>query len=86
MDYRWHHVLKGKFLHGKCNRRVDYLIHTLVEQVIPYYRSKQARQDVGFEGENLEVMKHRQVIRSSYEQYTIADIDIVEVRVSFVLH
>ncbi|KAE9393622.1 hypothetical protein BT96DRAFT_776638, partial [Gymnopus androsaceus JB14] len=36
----------------------------------------QARQDVGFEGENLEVMKRRQVIRSSYEQYSIADIDI----------
>ncbi|KAJ7740846.1 hypothetical protein B0H16DRAFT_1324200 [Mycena metata] len=27
----WHHVLKGKFLHGKRNRRLDHLIRTLVD-------------------------------------------------------
>ncbi|KAE9384470.1 hypothetical protein BT96DRAFT_755443, partial [Gymnopus androsaceus JB14] len=40
----WHHVLKGKFLHGKRNRRADFLIHCLVEEVLAYYRLKQARQ------------------------------------------
>ncbi|KAJ7590061.1 hypothetical protein C8J56DRAFT_772163, partial [Mycena floridula] len=53
----WHHVLKGKFLHGKRNRRMDYLIYVLLEDVIPFYKLKQRRQDDGFEGLNLEMAR-----------------------------
>ncbi|KAE9410651.1 hypothetical protein BT96DRAFT_767158, partial [Gymnopus androsaceus JB14] len=51
------------------------LIYTLVEQVISYYCSKQAHQDIGFQGESLEVMKRHQVICSSYEQYNIVNVE-----------
>ncbi|KAJ7707068.1 hypothetical protein B0H16DRAFT_1269069, partial [Mycena metata] len=40
----WHHVLKGKFLHGKRNCRLDHLISTLLADVLPYYALKQRRQ------------------------------------------
>ncbi|KAJ7575441.1 hypothetical protein C8J56DRAFT_901030 [Mycena floridula] len=55
----WHHVLKGKFLNGKCNRRLDYLIYVFLEDVIPFYKLKQHRQDEGFEGLNLEMERHK---------------------------
>ncbi|KAJ7924037.1 hypothetical protein B0H13DRAFT_1549117, partial [Mycena leptocephala] len=32
----WHHVLKGKFLHRKRNRRMDHLLDTLLKDVLPY--------------------------------------------------
>jgi hypothetical protein len=51
----WHHVLKGKFLHGKRNHRMDHLLHCLINEVIPHYKLKQSRQEIGFQGVNLEV-------------------------------
>ncbi|KAJ7580323.1 hypothetical protein C8J56DRAFT_1057962 [Mycena floridula] len=57
----WHHVLKGKFLEGKRNRRVDHLLHVLLDRVVPYYIARRHRQDCGFEGPNLEVKKRREV-------------------------
>ncbi|KAF8951341.1 hypothetical protein BDZ97DRAFT_1684876, partial [Flammula alnicola] len=59
----WHHVLKGKFLEGRRNRRLDHLLHVLVELVIPHFELKQRRQRTGFEGENLEVRKRQDIIR-----------------------
>ncbi|KAJ7581720.1 hypothetical protein C8J56DRAFT_865954 [Mycena floridula] len=34
----WHHVLKSMFLKGKCNCQLDFLIHVLIEDVVPYFR------------------------------------------------
>ncbi|KAJ7290633.1 hypothetical protein C8J57DRAFT_973202, partial [Mycena rebaudengoi] len=59
----WHSVLKGKFLHGKRNRRLDHLISTLLNYVLPYYALKQPRQDLGFEGPDLEVEKRKNILK-----------------------
>ncbi|KAJ7697699.1 hypothetical protein B0H17DRAFT_1197358 [Mycena rosella] len=69
----WHHVLKFKFLLGKRNRRLDHLIHTRVDGVLPYYALKQRRQDLGFEGLDIEVKKRRDIVERS-KTYTRADI------------
>lgn len=61
----WHHVLKGKFLHGKRNRRLDHLISTLVEEVFPYYALKQRRQELGFEGVDIEIQKRQGILKRS---------------------
>ncbi|KAG8922354.1 hypothetical protein FRC02_011910 [Tulasnella sp. 418] len=61
----WHHVLKGKFLHGKRNRRLDQLLYVLVEEVIPYYAQKQWRQLHGFEGEDLEVKMRQKILKKA---------------------
>ncbi|KAJ7110913.1 hypothetical protein C8R44DRAFT_633670 [Mycena epipterygia] len=61
----WHHVLKGKFLLGKRNRRLDHLLSTLLTEVLPYYALKQRRQDFGFEGVDIEVKKRQDVIERS---------------------
>ncbi|KAE9386633.1 hypothetical protein BT96DRAFT_838964 [Gymnopus androsaceus JB14] len=73
----WHHVLKGKFLHGKWNRCADFLIHCLVEEVLAYYCLKQAQQEAGFEGKSLEVKKQKQVIATAFKQYCIEDIQVI---------
>ncbi|KAJ7511852.1 hypothetical protein B0H11DRAFT_1653261, partial [Mycena galericulata] len=61
----WHHVLKGKFLHGKRNRRLDHLLSTLLDEVLPYYALKQCRQQLGFEGPDIEVKKRQDIIKRS---------------------
>ncbi|KAJ7739180.1 hypothetical protein B0H16DRAFT_1227623, partial [Mycena metata] len=61
----WHHVLKGKFLHGKRNRRVDHLLSTLLTEVLPYYALKQRRQAIGFEGPDIEVKKRQDIRQRS---------------------
>ncbi|KAE9388670.1 hypothetical protein BT96DRAFT_796534, partial [Gymnopus androsaceus JB14] len=72
----WHHVLKGKFLKGKRNRCFDHLLHVLTEEVIPYYLMKQTHQDLGFEGDDLEVKKRKQVLATSRKQYSLDDIKV----------
>ncbi|KAF8213037.1 hypothetical protein K438DRAFT_2168168, partial [Mycena galopus ATCC 62051] len=72
----WHHVLKGKFFQGKRNRRLDHLIHTLVECVLTYYALKQRRQALGFEGPDIEVKKHINIEKRS-QLYTLEDIEHV---------
>ncbi|KAJ6551883.1 hypothetical protein B0H19DRAFT_940892 [Mycena capillaripes] len=69
----WHHVLKGKFLQGKRNRRMDHLLNTLISDVLPYYALKQRRQDLGFEGIDIEVKKRQDIVKRS-EVYTKDDI------------
>ncbi|KZV59540.1 hypothetical protein PENSPDRAFT_595249, partial [Peniophora sp. CONT] len=49
----FHHVLKGTFLEGQQNRRVDDLIHILLSDCIKHYVLRQIRQEAGFEGRDL---------------------------------
>lgn len=62
---RWHSILKGKFLNGKRNRRLDHLLGKLVKEVLPFYALKQRRQDLGFEGVDIEVKKRREILNRS---------------------
>jgi hypothetical protein len=39
-------VLKSKCLDGKCNHRVDYLIHALMEDFLPDVQARLEWQDV----------------------------------------
>jgi hypothetical protein len=73
----WHHVLKGKFLDGKRNRRLDHLINVLVARVAGYYALKQRRQELGFEGPDIEVLKRRKILEKS-EFYTKEHVEHVE--------
>jgi len=57
----WHHLLKGTFMQGKRNRRLDHLIHILVDQAIPHFIHKHHRQEFGFEGADLEVKKRLEI-------------------------
>ncbi|KAJ7247685.1 hypothetical protein C8J57DRAFT_1522674 [Mycena rebaudengoi] len=72
----WHHVLKDKFLHGKRNRRLDHLLNTLVNEVLPYYALKQRRQDLGLEGPDVEIRKCQDILKKS-TTYTMDDIDVL---------
>ncbi|KAJ7926870.1 hypothetical protein B0H13DRAFT_1599252, partial [Mycena leptocephala] len=67
----------GKFLNGKRNRRLDHLISKLVKDVLPYYALKQRRQEVGFEGVDIEVTKRRDILKRS-KAYVKQDIVYVE--------
>ncbi|KAJ7282530.1 hypothetical protein C8J57DRAFT_1554562 [Mycena rebaudengoi] len=49
----------------KRNRRLDHLLHTLLNDVLPYYALKQRRQELGFEGPDLEVKKRKDIIKRS---------------------
>ncbi|KAJ6527306.1 hypothetical protein DFH09DRAFT_935698 [Mycena vulgaris] len=80
----WHHVLKGKFLHGKRNRRLDHLVSTLVSDVLTYYALKQRRQEMGFEGDDIEVKKRRDIVERS-KSYVAEDFE-VRLPVSRCLH
>ncbi|KAF8961834.1 hypothetical protein BDZ97DRAFT_1641064, partial [Flammula alnicola] len=53
----WHHLLKGNFMQGKRNRRLDHLIHILVDHAIPHFIHRHRRQEFGFEGGDLEVQE-----------------------------
>jgi len=57
----WHHLLKGTFMQGKRNRRLNHLIHILVDQAIPHFIHKHRRQEFGFEGADLEVKKRLEI-------------------------
>lgn len=75
-SHSWHHLLKGKFLEGKRNRRLDHLIHVLVNNVVPYFKAKHHRQRWGFEGPDLE-LKHRREIEVRAETISANDIEEV---------
>lgn len=65
-NLRWHHLLKGKMLEGKCNHRMDNLIWTLTNHVIPYYCAKHHCQQFGFEGPNLELQWQKDIEATSH--------------------
>ncbi|KAJ7337628.1 hypothetical protein DFH08DRAFT_964593 [Mycena albidolilacea] len=73
----WHHVLKGKFLQNKHNRRLDHLLYILTECVVPYYSLKQRLQDFRFEGPDVEVKKRKDIVKKS-TVYVEQDIKHVE--------
>ncbi|KAJ7079163.1 hypothetical protein B0H15DRAFT_788251 [Mycena belliarum] len=73
----WHHVLKFKFLLGKRNRRLDHLLNTLVNGVLPYYALKQRRQELGFEGPDIEIKKRQDIIKRS-KVYVKEDIQHID--------
>jgi hypothetical protein len=58
---RYHHTIKATFLGGFRNRRVDVIIHTLVERLEDYYKTRRLRQGLGFEGENVKEMTLRKI-------------------------
>ncbi|KAE9388559.1 hypothetical protein BT96DRAFT_836017 [Gymnopus androsaceus JB14] len=57
----WHHLLKGKLLEGKRNRRADHLIYTLMQKAIPYFQKWHRCQEAGFEGPDLEICRRMKV-------------------------
>ena len=57
----WHHILKGSFMQGKRNRRLDHLIYILVDHAMPYFIQRHHRQENGFEGPDLEVKKRIEI-------------------------
>ncbi|KAJ6451253.1 hypothetical protein C8R45DRAFT_761283, partial [Mycena sanguinolenta] len=59
----WHHMLKSKFLLSKRNRRLDHLLYVLIKRVAAYYRLKQERQNLGFEGPDIELKKHKDIAK-----------------------
>ena len=54
--------MKSHFLDGKRNRRIDHVINVLVENMVPYYQNRHARQIVGLEGPDLAGQRHRQLM------------------------
>lgn len=58
---------------------MDHLLNTLINDVVPYYALKQRRQDLGFEGINIEVRKWQDILKRSQE-YVKADIQVCQLR------
>ena len=71
-------MLKGKFLHGKRNRRIDHLIHVLINDVVTYFSAKHHRQDFGFEGLDLE-MRHHTKVDAAAQTFPLTNITELEV-------
>jgi hypothetical protein len=62
---RYHHVLKTHWLDGKRNRRIDHIIATLVDGMVPYYEARHERQSVGVEGADLVERRRREILASA---------------------
>ncbi len=60
-------MLKSIWLEGKRNRRVDHLIHTLVNEYLPDLEFRHKRQALGMEGLNLAEKRRRQILRRAPE-------------------
>ncbi|KAJ7347674.1 hypothetical protein DFH08DRAFT_960107 [Mycena albidolilacea] len=63
-------------LQGKRNRRLDLLLSKLLTGVLPYYALKQRRQELGFEGPDIEVKKHQDICKRA-KIYVKGDIEQV---------
>ncbi|KAJ6463931.1 hypothetical protein C8R45DRAFT_840870, partial [Mycena sanguinolenta] len=74
----WHHVLKGFHMDGKRNRRVDQLIHTLINVALPNYIANHRAQQFGFHGPDLALQK-RNSIHKQAKNITSEMIEEVEV-------
>ncbi|KAF6756550.1 hypothetical protein DFP72DRAFT_769804, partial [Ephemerocybe angulata] len=53
----WHHLLKGKFMQGRRNCRMDHLIYILVRQAMPHFIQQHFAQEHGFAGGDLEIQE-----------------------------
>ena len=67
MRYRYHHVLKSKWLDGKRNRRIDHLISTLVTELLPDIEHRLKRQVVLKPDKELSALRRRQILARAPE-------------------
>jgi hypothetical protein len=74
---RYHHVLKSRWLDGKCNRRLDHIIFTLVKSVDPYYWFRHERQEASLDGLNLE-KSHQKDIEDTAKTITRDSIELFD--------
>jgi len=58
-------VLKSHYLGGKRNRRVNYIIKTLVKKFVPDFQIRHEQQTVGLEGWGLEDKHQQQILVSA---------------------
>ncbi|KAJ7599188.1 hypothetical protein C8J56DRAFT_751129, partial [Mycena floridula] len=72
----WHHVLKSMFLKGKRNRRLDFLLHVLIEDVVPYFRLRERRQIDKFEGLEADMRCRRDIRARCEKEFTVDDIQV----------
>jgi hypothetical protein len=66
-------VLKTHFLEGKRNRRIDHVIWTLVNEMVPHFEARHERQTIGVEGDDL-VERRRQEILERAEAIALDSI------------
>jgi hypothetical protein len=62
-------------LQGRRNRRIDHLLYILTEKAVPYFAAKHRRQELGFEGLDLELTRWKDLEKAAQE---IAKSDIEE--------
>ena len=60
-------MLKDYHLDGKRNRRVDHLIHTLVNEMLPTYEDHHKRQKLGMQGPNLAEKRWKDILARAPE-------------------
>ncbi|KAJ7599804.1 hypothetical protein C8J56DRAFT_1072439 [Mycena floridula] len=70
----WHHVLKSMFLKGKRNCQLDFLIHVLIEDVVPYFRLRERQQIDKFEGLEADMRCRRDIKARCEKQFTIDNV------------
>ena len=62
---RYHHVLKSHYLDSKWNWHIDRVVYTLVKHLEPHFRSRHARQTIGFEGPDLAAARRAEIRASA---------------------
>ncbi|KAJ7757401.1 hypothetical protein DFH07DRAFT_958758 [Mycena maculata] len=82
--FRWHHILKMFHMDGKHNRRVDQLIHTLLNVTLPHYIANHRAQQFGFNGPDL-VLKAQNSIHKQATKITSDMIEEIEPERRFVV-
>ncbi|KAJ7748749.1 hypothetical protein DFH07DRAFT_697431, partial [Mycena maculata] len=80
----WHHILKTFHMDGKHNRRVDQLIHMLLNVTLPHYIANHRAQQFGFNGPDL-VLKARNSIHKQAAKITLDMIEEIEPERRFVV-
>jgi hypothetical protein len=55
-------VLKTHFLEGKHNRRIDHVIWTLVNEMVPHFEARHERQMIGVEGDDLVEWRWQEIL------------------------
>ena len=57
--------MKSHYLAGKRNRRIDYIIKTLVKKFVPDFQIRHQRQTIGLEGWDLGDKRRQQILASA---------------------
>jgi hypothetical protein len=58
-------VLKTHWLDEKWNRRIDHILFTLVMEMVPHYKARHERQEVGIEGLDLTEWRRQEILISA---------------------